>query len=184
VQGTVTGTEVSYTVYHELTTLARVAAEEQRPFPLTLMHDLDWPYGRRDVYYAPERIPAEYRHPITTDGLAPFTSELVGEGGIVPGVHKAAVEGTPRNGVRTPLRTSWPKPRPLFTSPTLPAGTGSGSSSATNCSNMCPRCVRWLVGSTRRSGSRNSASGSRRGACSRSPGPTTCSARLGEIAPH
>jgi hypothetical protein len=90
-----------YTVYNELTALARVAAEDQRPFPLTLMHDVDWPYGRRDGYYAPDRIPDEYRHPMTTDGLAPFTSELVEGRGVAPGVHKAIDEGTPRNGVRT-----------------------------------------------------------------------------------
>jgi hypothetical protein len=90
-----------YTVYNELAAIARVAAEDQRPFPLTLMHDVDWPYGRRDGYYAPDRIPDEYRHPMTTDGLAPFTSELVEGRGVAPGVHKAVVEGTPQNGVRT-----------------------------------------------------------------------------------
>src|SRR4051812_22922156 len=89
-----------YTVYHELEALAAAAAQEGRPFPLTLLHDVDWPYGRRDGYYAPERIPDDYRHPATTDGLNPWTSELV-EGGIAQGVSKATVEGTPRNGVRT-----------------------------------------------------------------------------------
>jgi len=89
-----------YTVYHELTALAAVTAEEGRPFPLTILHDVDWPYGRRDGYYAPERIPDEYRHPATTAGLDPWTSELV-EGGIAEGVSKAREEGTPRNGVRT-----------------------------------------------------------------------------------
>ena len=90
-----------YTVFNELTALAGVAAEEQRPFPLTLMHDVDWPYGRRDGYYAPDRIPDEYRHPMTTDGIVPLTSELVEGRGIALGVHKAVDEGTPQNGVRT-----------------------------------------------------------------------------------
>jgi hypothetical protein len=90
-----------YTVFHELTAIAAVAAEEQRPFPLTLLHDVDWPYGRRDGYYTPERIPDEYRHAASTDGLAPWTSEFVEDGGIARGVSKAIDEGTPRNGVRT-----------------------------------------------------------------------------------
>jgi hypothetical protein len=92
-----------YTVYHELSALAAVAADERRPFPLTLLHDVDWPFGRRDGYYAPERIPAEYRHPTTTDGLAPWDSELVEGGGIGLGMTKAKYEGTPRNGVRTAI---------------------------------------------------------------------------------
>jgi predicted O-methyltransferase YrrM len=42
-----------YTVYNELKLLERMAAEQKRLFPLTLMHDVDWPYGRRDLYYNP-----------------------------------------------------------------------------------------------------------------------------------
>jgi hypothetical protein len=92
-----------YTVYHELTAIAAVAADEQRSFPLTVLHDVDWPFGRRDGYYAPERIPPEYMHPTTTDGLAPWDSQLVEGGGIGLGMMKAKHEGTPRNGVRTAI---------------------------------------------------------------------------------
>ncbi len=47
-----------YTVSNELRLLAGAAAEAGRPAPIMVLHDVGWPYGRRDLYYAPERIPA------------------------------------------------------------------------------------------------------------------------------
>jgi hypothetical protein len=46
-----------YTVRNELQLLADVARKEGAPLPVMIMHDVGWPYGRRDLYYAPERIP-------------------------------------------------------------------------------------------------------------------------------
>ena len=91
-----------YTVYNELTTLAQVAAEEHRPFPLTLMHDIDWPWGRRDMYYAPDRVPEEHRQTVTQGGMNPGNNELT-ERGYMWRVQKAAEADTPRNGVRTAI---------------------------------------------------------------------------------
>ena len=34
-----------------------------RPCPVMILHDVLWPYGRRDLYYEPSRIPDEYRQP-------------------------------------------------------------------------------------------------------------------------
>jgi hypothetical protein len=89
-----------YTVYNELTTIARVAAEEGRPFPLTLLHDVDWPNARRDTYHAPETIPAEYCHPHAQRGMLIDRDEL-GDGGLNADSHNALVAGGPRNGVLT-----------------------------------------------------------------------------------
>ena len=50
-----------YTVYNELKMLAATARDAGAPLPLLIMHDVCWPYGRRDLYYAPERIPEEFR---------------------------------------------------------------------------------------------------------------------------
>ncbi len=90
-----------YTVHGELQALARVAHEERRPYPLTLLHDVDWPYGRRDMYHDPETIPAEHRQPHSKGGILPGVAELAGERGVNRRVQNALVEGTPRNGVRT-----------------------------------------------------------------------------------
>jgi hypothetical protein len=92
-----------YTVYHELATLARVAKEEQRQFPLAILHDVDWPYGRRDFYYDPDSVPEEHRQPYARGGVVPWSRRLAEEGGFGVGMAHALVEGTPRNGVRTAL---------------------------------------------------------------------------------
>ena len=48
-----------FTVYHELRFLREAAEAAGRPLPLLVMHDVCWPYGRRDLYYEPSRIPDE-----------------------------------------------------------------------------------------------------------------------------
>ena len=48
-----------YTVFNELRLLSEGARRHQAPLPLLVLHDVGWPYGRRDLYYAPETIPAE-----------------------------------------------------------------------------------------------------------------------------
>jgi hypothetical protein len=58
--------------------------EERAPggrLPLLLFHDVGWPHGRRDDYFAAEQIPEEHRHPVAGDagGLFP------GEEGLRPG---------------------------------------------------------------------------------------------------
>jgi Methyltransferase domain len=92
-----------YTVFNELQTLARVAAEERRDFPLTFLHDIDWPYGRRDLYFDPDSIPEEYRQPYARAGIVPSRRRLSDRGGFAPGHAHALREGGPRNGVRTAL---------------------------------------------------------------------------------
>jgi methyltransferase family protein len=50
-----------YTVFHELKLIEKRAADEVRPFPTVLLHDVDWPNGRRDRYANINAIPEEYR---------------------------------------------------------------------------------------------------------------------------
>jgi hypothetical protein len=85
-----------FTVSEELRLIDAAAGE----LPLVLLHDVCWPHGRRDDYFAPDQIPAEHRQPIAEGGgLFP------GEPGITPGAlpyrAAAAREGGPRNGVLT-----------------------------------------------------------------------------------
>jgi Methyltransferase domain len=88
-----------YTISEELRIIAERASEQQRPLPLLLLHDVGWPHGRRDDYYAPERIPAEHRQPLADAGLYPGEPGTY-HGGI-PCDNPAAREGGPRNGVLT-----------------------------------------------------------------------------------
>jgi cephalosporin hydroxylase len=92
-----------YTVYHELELLAATARKAGAPLPVLLMHDVGWPYGRRDLYYAPDRIPDEYRHPYARAGLMPGQAKLRRFGGLNRMHNNALREGGPRNGVMTAI---------------------------------------------------------------------------------
>jgi hypothetical protein len=89
-----------YTVYNELKLLERKARGEELQFPVTFIHDMDWPFGRRDLYYNPDSIPEEYRQPFRRGGLIPGQAELSETGGAYI-AYNAVLENTPRNGVRT-----------------------------------------------------------------------------------
>ncbi len=90
-----------YTVYNEMRLLSEVARTGGAPLPLMILHDVLWPYGRRDLYYSPDQIPDEYRQPHAQKGMRPASKKLVENGGLNPTMHNAVVEGGPRNGVMT-----------------------------------------------------------------------------------
>jgi hypothetical protein len=92
------------TVSAELAAIAQATARDARPaFPLVVLHDVGWPAGRRDQYYAPERIADAQRRSYTWE-----EGVVVGVAGVVEGGFRGAgefawatSEGGPRNGVRT-----------------------------------------------------------------------------------
>ena len=87
-----------YTVSEDLRLIAELGAGAQ--MPLVMLHDLGWPHGRRDAYYAPERIPEERRQPLAHHVYLAPENPGVGERGILV-EWTAEREGGPRNGVRT-----------------------------------------------------------------------------------
>jgi len=88
-----------YTVINELRALERGAGEQERPAPLILLHDVGWPYGRRDLYYDPDAIPEADRQPHARMGIVLGQSEL--GVGLNEHLENARLEGTPANGVLT-----------------------------------------------------------------------------------
>ncbi|MET0902434.1 MAG: CmcI family methyltransferase, partial [Acidimicrobiales bacterium] len=92
-----------YTVYNELKLLDEGARRDGAPLPVLVLHDVLWPYGRRDLYYAPDQIPAEHRQPYATKGMRPGGKKLLDRGGLNPTMYNALEEGGPRNGVMTGL---------------------------------------------------------------------------------
>ncbi|WP_444460291.1 CmcI family methyltransferase [Rhodobacter capsulatus] len=91
-----------YTMYHELQAIYGSDGPLAPDAPITLCHDVEWPYARRDLYYCPDRIPAAHRQPHRIGGLLPR------ERGLSPGGHNAGFahaveEGGPRNGVKTAI---------------------------------------------------------------------------------
>jgi hypothetical protein len=92
-----------YTVYHELLMLDERARKHDRPMPVVLLHDVDWPYGRRDLYYDPQTVPADQRQPHRQAGVTPGRSKLATDDGLNDHLFNAEHEGGPRNGVRTAM---------------------------------------------------------------------------------
>jgi predicted O-methyltransferase YrrM len=86
-----------YTVLNELLLLEKLVS----PTGVIFLHDVSWPYARRDLYYAPDRIPASARHPYERAGIVVEKSELVPSGGMNEHLYNALYEGGPRNGVLT-----------------------------------------------------------------------------------
>ena len=105
-----------YTVSHELRLLAGGARRHGTALPILVLHDVLWPYGRRDLYYAPERIPAEFRHAYAQAGMNPGQAGLHPTKGLNPRMFNAEQEGGPRNGVMTALEEFLAgHPRPVRT---------------------------------------------------------------------
>lgn len=92
-----------FTVHGELQMLADSARRAGRPLPVLIMHDVCWPYGRRDLYYDPATVPAEHRQPHARRGMRPGQRELAERGGVNPTLDNALEEGGSRNGVMTAL---------------------------------------------------------------------------------
>jgi GT2 family glycosyltransferase/glycosyltransferase involved in cell wall biosynthesis len=86
-----------YTVINELRALEARAREDGREPPVMLLHDVGWPYGRRDLYYDPAAIPEAHRQPHARGGLLPGRVEL--GHGLNDHLENALLEGTPANGV-------------------------------------------------------------------------------------
>jgi Methyltransferase domain len=90
--------------YHTVTEDLRLVGERFTgpDAPLLMLHDVGWPHGRRDAYYAPDQIPEGDRQPMVEGGCL-----FPGEPGIVDGglPYKwvARREGGARNGVLTAL---------------------------------------------------------------------------------
>lgn len=92
-----------YTVYHELKAIRGRCRAAGKPL-LVFLHDVNWPSGRRDMYYSPDQIPAEFRHEHSFDaGAFPGHSNLFAGRGFRGMGHFAWAthEGGPRNGVMT-----------------------------------------------------------------------------------
>jgi Methyltransferase domain len=93
----VDGDHNHYTVSEELRLVAEAAGAD---LPLLLFHDVCWPHGRRDDYYAADRIPEDRRQPIRAGGGLHPDEPGVRPGGL-PYRGAAAREGGPANGVLT-----------------------------------------------------------------------------------
>jgi hypothetical protein len=92
-----------YTVRSELALVDELSRRDGKPL-LAILHDVSWPCARRDMYYAPDRIPAAHRHPYSyTAGVTLDDAGcLINRGMRGMGQFAWALEaGGPKNGVLT-----------------------------------------------------------------------------------
>lgn len=97
-----------YTVFHELKVIEKNVSDHKQ-FPIVFLHDIDWPYARRDMYYFPDSIPAEYKKTSEKKGILPGFSELIEPEHELERkawnktVFNATFEGGEKNGVLTAI---------------------------------------------------------------------------------
>ena len=89
-----------YTVTRELEAIDR--KDLLKPGGAIFLHDVGWPYGRRDLYYLPDSIPVEHRQPYEKNGIVRGQSRLA-PSGINGHLFNAVREGGPKNGVLTAI---------------------------------------------------------------------------------
>jgi hypothetical protein len=90
-----------YTVYHELKTIHTHALLADRG--TIFFHDVGWPYGRRDMYYAPDTIPKPFLQPHAKKGIVRGRSALDANCDFNAHHWNAISEGGVRNGVLTAI---------------------------------------------------------------------------------
>lgn len=93
-----------YTVYHELMQLHELHEKQGKPL-LVFLHDVAWPWARRDLYYSPNRIPPAFCHSHTYEAGVTLDNPGVIEGGFRShGAYAIALqEGGAKNGVLTAI---------------------------------------------------------------------------------
>ncbi|MFJ8910992.1 class I SAM-dependent methyltransferase [Amycolatopsis sp. NPDC102389] len=75
---------------------------EHAPDAVVAMHDVLWPWGRRDLYYEPSALSPRDRHPVSEDGPTVWHDGLTPAGFVGLGAFTVAQQaGGERNGVLT-----------------------------------------------------------------------------------
>ncbi|MGO9776853.1 MAG: class I SAM-dependent methyltransferase [Terracidiphilus sp.] len=113
-----------YTVFNELRLIQQGGL--LRPGGMIFFHDVEWPNGRRDMYYQPETIPPEFRHEYERKGILRGRSQLTDHGGTNPGLCNAVREGGPRNGVLTAIEDFYAENRSDYLFCRVRLGSGLG----------------------------------------------------------
>ena len=124
--GLIDGDHNWYTVFNEFLLIAALAGNDPDRFPVLLFHDIGWPYGRRDLYYAHDRIPPEHRHPHARKGIKWGEADLAEDGGLNAQLQNALREGGERNGVLTGIEDAMAQTPIEFDFIRIPAYFGLG----------------------------------------------------------
>ena len=113
-----------YTVYNELKIISQRGLLQKGG--VIFFHDVEFPWARRDLYYQPDTIPAEYRQEIGYQAIIQGRNELAGDVGPFAGCAKAVFEGGERNGVLTAIEDFLKENRGKYLFFRITAGSGLG----------------------------------------------------------
>jgi hypothetical protein len=93
--------------WHATFSILQAAAKQARrlgkPFPVTLVENTGWPYGRRESYDDPGAIPESMRHPHERAGLLPGQAAPGGASGLYADRYNGTQENAPGLGVLTAI---------------------------------------------------------------------------------
>ena len=115
-----------YTVYHELSAIDAIQRAAGRPL-LAFVHDVSWPCARRDFYYAPERIPHEWRHSHSFDHGVRLEQDGALDGRGLRGMGDFAVA----------FKSGWRKKRRAHCNRGFPQGSRHSGSPTALCACAC-----------------------------------------------
>ena len=132
-----------HTVFNELHLLERRANDTEKTPPVVVLHDVGWPYARRDLYYDPDTIPADARQSYARTGLRFGSPDLVPDG-FNNHLQHARAEGTPRNGVLTAVEAAVKASPRRWHLRTLPGLHGFGVLSLPEHARHNPAFAAWL----------------------------------------
>lgn len=90
-----------YTVFNELSLIRERKLLKRGG--MMFFHDVDWPYGRRDMYYQPDAVPTEFRQPYEQQGIQRGVRELQEKSSYNSRFFNAKIEGGEKNGVLTAI---------------------------------------------------------------------------------
>lgn len=114
-----------YTVFNELRLLEEQADGDDGSLPMIALHDVGWPYGRRDMYYDPTTIPPEHRQKYEQRGIRPDDAGLTDDG-LNGDLCNAVREGGEHNGVMTAVEDFLARSAARWTVETVPGFHGLG----------------------------------------------------------
>jgi hypothetical protein len=133
-----------YTVRSELEFIEKTARRDSADArPIVFLHDVAWPWRRRDMYYASSTVPADACHPSSDQlGVLLGRDELVDGGMRAPGLYRIALHaGGPKNGVLTAVEDFLSSPVGHgWTSIIMPAAYGLGILYQPSAANMPAAC--------------------------------------------
>ena len=137
-----------HTVRAELEIIGKMARIDSRnASPIIFLHDVAWPWGRRDLHHESSTVPADLRQPSSDRlGVLPDEDELVEGGMRSPGLYSIALHaGGAKNGVLTAVEDFLSSPVGRgWTSMIVPAAYGLGIVFQPSAPNMPAECQEHL----------------------------------------